>query len=591
MSATLQDQPLRDGGHRLHLAVSNTLDDIPHILSALIRFCGDLGLDSAVVDTVALALDEAVSNVIRHGDASPDGISIEVSATDGALTIDVLDDGSAFDPMTLPTPDLVSALEDRKVGGLGIHFIRTLMDHSAYTRDDGRNHLRMVKSLRGRPARIAIDTQDDDGAAKAPSATDVFNFLGRKVSARLLAKAHPQSLADGDTLFRQGDCGECAYVVADGSLDVVVDIGFGQVRTATVGRNELIGELAVISRLPRSATVIARGPVKLLRIDSADLIALLAEDPRAARAMITDLGRRLSMVNEPLAFLSVAAQALRREDFNPQMMDAMAAKAATLGVFGRSLEGLLRQIEDNQVRRQEMAVAKHIQQSVLPKPLPDAESLPVLLDAFMRPTREVGGDLYDYFKIDDTHLALIIADVSGKGVPASLFMMRCRTVLHSLATSGLSVEQCVSRTNMALVEDNDLCIFVTLFFAVLDLETGRMTYCNAGHNPPYLLAADGTTSRLGLTGPAAAVLGDAEYETGSVDLAHGDLLVLYTDGITDALNGLCELYGEDRLAALLDSHRASPPATVVEALVAAVDAFAAGTEQYDDITCLAISRR
>jgi sigma-B regulation protein RsbU (phosphoserine phosphatase) len=273
------------------------------------------------------------------------------------------------------------------------------------------------------------------------------------------------------------------------------------------------------------------------------------------------------------------------------MMDAMAAKAATLGVFGRSLESLLRQIEDNQVRRQEMAVAKHIQQSVLPKPLPDPDSLPVLLDAFMRPTREVGGDLYDYFHIDATHLALIIADVSGKGVPASLFMMRCRTVLHSLATSGLSVEQCVSRTNAALTEDNDLCIFVTLFFAVLDLETGRMTYCNAGHNPPYLLAADGRTTRLGLTGPAAAVIDGAVYETGGADLAPGDLLFLYTDGITDALSTGGELYGEERLSALVDSLRNSPPADVVAGVVAAVDSFAEGAVQYDDITCLALTRR
>jgi len=582
MSTTVHVSPLLDE-HRLHLTIPNTLDGIPAALSALIRFCGQLRMDQDETDAVTLALDEAVSNVIRHGDA-PEGIDLEIAMIGNQLVLDLLDDGPAFDPTSLPAPDLVSPLEERKAGGLGIHFIRTLMDHTTYSRENDCNRLRMIKTLRDKPVPTPASTEE------RLAGTDIFSFLGRQVSTRILAKAQRRRLADGEILFRQGDPGDSAYVLVEGILDVIVDIGVGEACAASLGRDEVIGELAVISGLPRSATVIARGDATLLHLDGADLVALLDEDPQAARAIISELGRRLALVNEPLAFLSVAAQALRREHFDSEQMDAMAAKAATLGMFGSTLEGLLRQIRDNQVRRQEMAVAKNIQESVLPKSLPMGAALPVRLHAFMRPAREVGGDLYDYFLIDETHLAVVIADVSGKGVPASLFMMRCSTVLRSLATSGISVEDCVSRANVALGTDNDLCIFVTLFFAVLDLSSGRLTYCNAGHNPPYVLSADGTMRGLDLTGPATAIIDDAEYGTGEVTLEKGDMLFLYTDGITEAVSATGGLFTEERLEALLAEIHTRPPADVVAAVVAAVDSFAAGIDQYDDITCLALTR-
>lgn len=250
--------------------------------------------------------------------------------------------------------------------------------------------------------------------------------------------------------------------------------------------------------------------------------------------------------------------------------------------------GLLRQKE---IHNQEMDMARSIQQSVLPKPLPKNNSLPVELEAFMRPMREIGGDLYDYFLVGDRQLAIAIGDVCGKGVPASLFMMMSCTSLRSISGLGLSVEMCMTRLNAVLAENNDSCMFITLFFGILDLDTGVLSYCNAGHNPPYLLRANGAMKTLPATGPAAAVFRAAKYQGATITMESDDRLFLFTDGVTEAMSPEGELYGEARLESLLASLRGQTPAVILAGVVAAVDQFADTAEQFDDITCLALTRK
>ena len=429
-----------------------------------------------------------------------------------------------------------------------------------------------------------------ENSAESHAQHGLFGFLDEHLKEQILAKATPVKLGDGDVLFRQGDIGTCAYAVLSGALDVMVDIGFDCVTTATIGKGGLIGEIAVFTEMARSATVIARGRARLLRIESSDMMAIVEANPSVARMVISDLGRRLATVNQPLAFLSVAAHALQRKDFNSDVLDTMIAQAADLGAFAQSFQEIIRQIKSNNVRDQEMQMATQIQRSVLPKPLPEAMSRYVALDAFMRPMKEVGGDLYDYFAIDDTHLAVAIADVSGKGVPASLFMMMCRTVLRSVATGGMSVDQCMARANAILNDGNDLAMFVTTFFGVLNLETGEFVYCNGGHNRPHIITAGGERQMLKTTGPLVAIIPAARYKSASVVLNPGDLLFMFTDGITEARAASDELYGDKRLQTLLEGLCGRSPAEVVTSVVASVDDFAAGVEQSDDITCLALMR-
>lgn len=416
-------------------------------------------------------------------------------------------------------------------------------------------------------------------------------MLGETARKRIIAEAPPVELEDGDVLFRQGETGSCAYAILDGELDVLVDVGFDCVKTATVGKGCLIGEIAVFTASVRTATVIARGHVCLLRIESSLMTDILEQNPSVAHAVIADLGRRLVSVNQPLAFLSVAAQALQRKDFNGDVLNDMIANAPALGNFAQSFREIIGQVQANNVRSQEMQMATQIQRSVLPRPLPDHVARFVDLDAFMCPMKEVGGDLYDYFALDDTHLAVVIADVSGKGIPASLFMMMCRTVIRSVAASGLSVEQCMSRANTLLNEGNELAMFVTTFLGILDLETGEFVYCNGGHNRPYVITAGGESQTLKTTGPLVAIIPSARYKAASTILNPGDLLFMFTDGITEARSVDDTLYGDARLERLLKELYGRPSSEVVAAVIASVDHFAAGMEQADDITCLAVARR
>jgi len=427
-------------------------------------------------------------------------------------------------------------------------------------------------------------------AAAALAGNSVFRDLGEKPRQDILAKAETVDLAVGAVLFQRGESGDCAFVIVDGELDVLVDLGIGTVELAVLGPRQLVGEIGVFGDTPRTATVVARTPARLLRLDRADVLDILTNSAAASRAIITNLGRRLNTVNQPLALLSVAARALKRDEMDTEGLEALTAAAKNLGSFGESFDEMIREVQAKQVRRHDMAIATRVQQSVLPPPWhpgsPAAKA--VSLHAVMRPTRDVGGDLYDYFMIDPDHLAVVVADVSGKSVPAALFMVMFRTAVKAVATPGADAAQILARANAILAEENDAGMFVTVFFGILDCASGTLRYVNAGHNPPYLLPSAGPLQTLPAHGVAIGMVDTPRYETREACLAPGDLLFLFTDGITEAFSPDGEQYGEPRLEAILEGSRAESPKAVVERVVSAVDAFAAKREQSDDITCLAL---
>jgi len=250
----------------------------------------------------------------------------------------------------------------------------------------------------------------------------------------------------------------------------------------------------------------------------------------------------------------------------------------------------VQEIKSKQERRQDMEMARRIQQSVLPKSLPLDPSLAAVAGT-VRPMKEVGGDLYDYFMIDETRLAFAVADVSGKGVPASLFMMMFHTALRAVARSGLEPAEALGRVNEQLSEDNDECMFVTAFFGILDVKNGELTYVNAGHNPTYLLTQGGELFALPGAGIAVGFMPKATYKAQSLVLSPGDRLFAYSDGVTEAFSATRELFGEKRLEAALRRGKALPLDDWMGSVLAAVDDFAAGAEQSDDITCLGLGFR
>jgi len=241
----------------------------------------------------------------------------------------------------------------------------------------------------------------------------------------------------------------------------------------------------------------------------------------------------------------------------------------------------------------ELAFAKAIQHSALPSvfpPYPNRKEFDIW--ATMHTAKEVGGDFYDFYFVDDDTLAFLIADVSGKGIPAAMFMMQSKTLLKSYAESGMSVETVFTNANEKLCEGNDADMFVTAWMGCLNIRTGLLTFANAGHNPPAVKHEDGSFTYLKTrAGFVLAGMEGIRYRKNELQLQPGDVIYLYTDGVTEAINGSEELYGEDRLLSILNAHAGDSAQNICDAVKADVDVFAGEAEQFDDITMLCLAYR
>ncbi len=233
----------------------------------------------------------------------------------------------------------------------------------------------------------------------------------------------------------------------------------------------------------------------------------------------------------------------------------------------------------------ELEYAKQIQLSALPTNFPREENLCIY--AQMIAAKEVGGDFYDFYKLSDTTVAFLAADVSGKGIPAAMFMMTAKTIIKDLAESGMAVNDIFTKANEKLCENNEADMFVTAWMGILDLESGNMQYANAGHNPPILKRADGSFEYLKTrAGFVLAGMEGVRYRAGELTLFPGDRLFLYTDGVPEATNAENCLYGEDRLLDFMSRNSSLEATVLLPALKANIDEFVGEAPQFDDITML-----
>ena len=240
----------------------------------------------------------------------------------------------------------------------------------------------------------------------------------------------------------------------------------------------------------------------------------------------------------------------------------------------------------------DLAVAGEIQQAILPRifpPFPDnADKIDIA--ASMTPAKDVGGDFYDFFRIDDDRIGFLIADVSGKGVPAAIFMAVSRTLIRATGIRGGSPAECISYSNKLLSDESVDCMFVTVFYGIMNVTTGEVTYCNAGHNPPYIIKGTGEVKALEMSkDPMVGAISGIDYHDCQLQLDKGDALVMFTDGVTEAMNTANEEFGEARLEATL-SKTFSKCQDMVEAIKTDVAGFVDSAEQSDDITVLALKR-
>lgn len=255
-----------------------------------------------------------------------------------------------------------------------------------------------------------------------------------------------------------------------------------------------------------------------------------------------------------------------------------------------NIKQLMRETMARERFESELDVARTIQLSLLPTPLAETHRRHLDLQAHMRPAKEVGGDLYDYFSLPDGNLCLVIGDVSDKGVPAALFMAVTRTLIRAAAEDESHPARIIQKVNDRLAENNPSVMFVTLLVGVLEVQEGTFTWVNAGHLEPFVVSSSGVVRTLcGRSGPACGVQADLTYVTYRSRLHPGDILVGYTDGVTDSVNPVGDQYGEGRMVRTL-TRSPRTAACLIERVLQDTEAFMDGAEQADDITLLLVQR-
>ena len=306
-------------------------------------------------------------------------------------------------------------------------------------------------------------------------------------------------------------------------------------------------------------------------------------------------------LTDPIVCFANSANELAKGNFNVKLptiksKDEMKTLHDSFEYMQKSLVDYIDKLEKTTANKEriesELRIARSIQMSMVPKifpPFPERED--VDLYAKLIPAKEVGGDLYDFF-IEDNKLYFIVGDVSGKGVPASLVMAVACRLFRTIAEHLHTPAEIVKSLNDTLAENNDSNMFCTAFLGILDLKTGNMQYCNAGHNAPVILASSGEVKFMEVKpNLPLGLFGDFPYEGQECDIAKETSLFLYTDGVTEAENTTKVLYSDERLLDLLDKQRKNIPQMIVDIVLDDVNRYADGTEQSDDITIMCVHYR
>ena len=278
-------------------------------------------------------------------------------------------------------------------------------------------------------------------------------------------------------------------------------------------------------------------------------------------------------------------------------------KPIDLGDLSSTIEKAIKQIdyvhesqkEHSQLEslKEDLTMARDIQQFFLPQTFPpfpeDSDQLDIY--ASMEAAKDIGGDFYDFFRIDDDHIAFVIGDVCGKGIPAALFMAFSRTIIRSKGIQCGTAKACMTESNRLLAAYSADCMFVTVFYAIYNTKTGLVTYSNAGHNPPHVVRSNGRVEELPKSKDPMMGIFEVEYKEASLQLEPGDMLVMFTDGVTEAMNPDRMEFGTRRLMTILGRQAGKSSQQIIEVVKDAIKDFTEGAEQSDDITMLAIKRK
>ncbi len=408
---------------------------------------------------------------------------------------------------------------------------------------------------------------------------------------------HPRrELILNDTLFGLAELQHDPALRAIGRRMIRGESGFASVRPAVFGRESWLAYAPVPSTGWSLALVLPKHELYAQAQHLSQIIALLAVCGLALLSIaVAWMARSLT---RPLRSMVAATQRLAAGDLDTPLppvttADEVGRLSAAFESMRAALKEHIRRLTETTAAKEriesELKIAHDIQMNILPKtfpPFPERKELEV--DAVIRPAREVGGDFYDFFFTDPDRFCFLIADVSGKGVPAALFMAVTRTLLKTVAREEGTPDRILRRVNEEVSRDNPSSMFVSVFCGILETDTGTLTYANAGHNPPLLVRGAEPDFLDDAKGVVLGAMEGSRFQSKCLHLDPGDFLLLYTDGVTEAENVAGEFYQAERLRGRVAALRDLGPRDVVQGVMAAVTQFAGAAPQSDDITLLIV---
>ena len=401
----------------------------------------------------------------------------------------------------------------------------------------------------------------------------LFADLPPEELAQLVASLDVKEIKAGEIIVREGEPGDDFYVVISGELEVLMGAGRPEEMLLNVlHEGEYLGEMSLI--LPgghRTASVRARSTSALLSMNRAQFMQLLRRHPLLATSMVRVLSERLDATNTA-TFRDLTEK-------NRQLQRAY-----------DDLKAAQDQLIEKERLERELQLAAEIQLSILPDELPQVPGYD--FGARILPARQVGGDFYDVFQLNENQVGVLVGDVADKGVPSALFMARAHALIMAEADIGLSPAEVLGLVNRHITRLQKSTQFVTVLYGLLEVATGEFTYARAGHEPPLILMPDGKVERLA-HGPGMSLgLWDViTVDERSTRLAPGATLLLYTDGMTDCRNPAGEAFGLERIKETLSGLVGLTGQQVCDRLLETLQDYESGAKQDDDVTLTAIHAR
>ncbi len=619
------------------------------------------GFSDTVINAFKLSIDEAATNIIKHAYRDWDGnIKMRVIIKKNSMTVVLIDQGKFFDPSTVKDPDLQRYVDIGKKGGLGIFIIRKLIDEIDYRHTEEGNELRLTKYRQSTVIRKKkIPTPSLPGSLKTRYSAIAAGFLTTLVvltytyfffhRANVLFKEFVKTEKENverisNQIIEVDERGVDLNTFTIGpkikrAIGTHLDLTHQVVVTDTLGYIVYCSDESRISQkfsIPENKKTIQEG-LLYYKNDQGEGVYSFVKDViyeltglklgtvyyEFKESYLTDQIWALRFKDLQLALVILAfgyagiiilvyiilnpfrklANWIKelgsgdvKDEIDFEANDEVGEIAKAFSEITDTLRDSQKNLAEQERIQKEMQLAQDIQQTLLPAEVPTLEGYEI--SSFYEAAKEVGGDYYDFIEVDKDTLGIVVADVSGKGVPGSLIMTMIRTALRTEARSLKSASEVLARVNDFVVKDMKRGMFVTLFYVIIDSRRRRINYASAGHNPMILFRkSTNKTYYLNPRGfPVGISLPDQELfkksiESDTIQLAEDDILILYTDGITEAMNSRRELFGEERFLEVIREYGHLSTEDFIEKLRQEIHSFTEGHEQNDDITLVAIKEK